>query len=91
MWQVLILSQRNDTKGQCKENCKDLECNQLWEGLIYVASVAETESEIFDWYPEDKVGAVDICFQIPLQSVQPVDLAKKHHEYVNYCVGAVVE
>ena len=43
-----------------KENCENLERNQLWESLINVTLVTELNSEVFDRDPEEDATRDDV-------------------------------
>ena len=60
MWKERYLRQREHSQWNGKENCENLERNQLWESLIDVTLVAKLNSEVLDWDPEGDAAGDDV-------------------------------
>lgn len=80
-----------DAQRQGEKDGKDLERNQLGEGLVDVAFVAEAETEVFDGDPEEETCSVDVGLVVRLVGLQAVDLPQQHHEDVDQLVSTVIE
>lgn len=75
-----------------KENCENLERNQLWESLINVTLVTELNPEVFDRDPEEDAARdnVDVASK-DCACLYPMHLTHAHQEDVYDRVRGVIE
>jgi hypothetical protein len=53
MGQIIVLDHRQDCERQGEEDSENLKGYQLWESLVYIASIAKAQSEVLQKNPND--------------------------------------